>query len=397
MASSRFGYPLRIAQRTVRELSHRRLLYSRPRSENILRLRNWNNRATGDHKTILVVQLADIGDLVITSVFLRELRVCYPDAKIVLAVAPFTASYARLCPHVDSVALFDPKKLAGLKWKQCLTGCDAWWSGAADFKKEYFPQHPPDLGFTVRTHRDSIQAASQILLTATHVGQRVGYPLKPLFGYLRSTYLLDHIYPPTLTGHEIERQLKLLEVARKNIRPAGTLELWTSSQTERHALEIWKGIGSNSSGPFIGVGIGAGRPEKCWPLAHYAELVRWLESTGWTPLLIGSQADRLSAEKILSVSGSQRAINLTGQIPLETTAAFFKTLNFFVGNDSGPMHLAVAARVPTVGIFGPEDSSRWGPWPPGLRSIAVSAPEKNLPSLKPETVQAAILKLRESL
>ena len=112
-------------------------------------------------------------------------------------------------------------------------------------------------------------------------------------------------------------------------------------------------------------------PAKRWPEQHFATLGRQL-ARGFDaePVLIGSRdpdevrlCDRLAA----SLGGR----NLAGQTDLPTLAAVLHRALLFVGNDSGPMHLAAALGTPTVGIFG---STSPGWTAPRGRRAAVAGP-----------------------
>lgn len=71
-------------------------------------------------------------------------------------------------------------------------------------------------------------------------------------------------------------------------------------------------------------------------------------------------------------SARGRTIDLTGKVDLLTAYACLKRASLFVGNDSGLMHIAAAAGCPTVGLFGPSDERRYGPW--GDKAVAVRGP-----------------------
>jgi ADP-heptose:LPS heptosyltransferase len=60
----------------------------------------------------------------------------------------------------------------------------------------------------------------------------------------------------------------------------------------------------------------------------------------------------------------ERRIDLVGAVDLPTAAACLRRCALFVGNDSGLMHLAAAAGVPTLGLFGPSPDGRYRPWGP---------------------------------
>jgi ADP-heptose:LPS heptosyltransferase len=65
-----------------------------------------------------------------------------------------------------------------------------------------------------------------------------------------------------------------------------------------------------------------------------------------------------------------RFIDLAGRVDLLTAFACLKHARLFIGNDSGTMHLAAAAGVPTIGLFGPSDERLYAPWGRTPRSCA---------------------------
>jgi ADP-heptose:LPS heptosyltransferase len=69
-------------------------------------------------------------------------------------------------------------------------------------------------------------------------------------------------------------------------------------------------------------------------------------------------------EAVISRIPVERLIDTVGKIDLLTVAACLERCRFFVGNDSGLMHLAAAVGVPTLGLFGPSREEHYAPWGP---------------------------------
>jgi ADP-heptose:LPS heptosyltransferase len=65
----------------------------------------------------------------------------------------------------------------------------------------------------------------------------------------------------------------------------------------------------------------------------------------------------------------KRVIDATGEVDLLIVGAMLKRARLFVGSDSGLMHLAASAGAPTLGLFGPSDARRYGPWGPHARAL----------------------------
>jgi ADP-heptose:LPS heptosyltransferase len=123
----------------------------------------------------------------------------------------------------------------------------------------------------------------------------------------------------------------------------------------------------------------AATPEKTWQSTSFLEIAEHLEvSSGLQILFIGGPGEDLSA------FGKYRTVSGTA---LEELARLMRDASFFVGNDSGPAHVAGAFGVPQVVIFGPSDAEIWSPWRTLSRVVKADGPIDAIPV---QTVIAAI-------
>jgi ADP-heptose:LPS heptosyltransferase len=116
----------------------------------------------------------------------------------------------------------------------------------------------------------------------------------------------------------------------------------------------------------------AAAAEKTWTREGFLAVARHLRSCGIEPVFIGAAADDLSAfAGYLAVKGAS----------LSDIKALLARSSLFVGNDSGPAHMAAAFGIPVVVIFGASDPAIWGPWrtpfevvtsPGGIAAITAS-------------------------
>jgi ADP-heptose:LPS heptosyltransferase len=86
-------------------------------------------------------------------------------------------------------------------------------------------------------------------------------------------------------------------------------------------------------------------------------------------MLLGGPDDRWAAEAVRRVVSRDRMIDLVGRADLLTAFACLTHARMFVGNDSGLMHMAAAAGIPTLGLFGPSDDRLYGPWGKHARAL----------------------------
>jgi heptosyltransferase-3 len=109
---------------------------------------------------------------------------------------------------------------------------------------------------------------------------------------------------------------------------------------------------------------------KTWPAASFLQVARYLEgSLGLQPVFIGGSGEDLS------LFGDFRTL---AGAPLDELKSVMSGAALFVGNDSGPAHMAAAFGVPAVVIFGNSDPVVWAPWRTASQSIVARGPIENV-------------------
>jgi len=123
----------------------------------------------------------------------------------------------------------------------------------------------------------------------------------------------------------------------------------------------------------------AATPEKTWPAASFLEIARYLsQSLNLEPVFIGAESDHVSA-----FSGSRTIVGAT----LAEIARLMRDAALFIGNDSGPAHIAAAFGVPEVVLFGPSSLETWAPWRTSAEAIKAEGP---IDSIRVSRVVAAV-------
>ena len=113
--------------------------------------------------------------------------------------------------------------------------------------------------------------------------------------------------------------------------------------------------------PLVAIHPGSPIPLKRWLPERYAELADWLIAQKRAQVLFVGVEDEISI--ITQVQGLMRgeSINIAGKTTVTQLASILHSCNVFIGNDSGPMHLAAAVGTQTIGLYGPGDPTRFGP------------------------------------
>ncbi len=325
-------------------------------------------------QSILLVELVDIGDMALASFMWREIRGRFPNARITLVVQSSVLNLVELCPYVDRVLTFDYRDYP--RWKRTRTAPLRWWLKALRFSvKELWPLQI-DLAITPRWNIDGLQALGGIISYVSGAQDRVGFRPRPdeleKSRAVRANAALFTAGPewPQLK-HEVELRTDLLHAI--GIEDADTtLEVWVSPADRAVAAALGAGKGS----PIIALAPGAAWAFRRWPAAQFAALGRWLqEDIGATILLLASPAEEELCAAITAEMNPSRTINTAGKITLRQMAALLQDhCELFIGNDSGPLHVAGAASVPVVGLYGPGIYQRFGPWGEGSELIRLGLP-----------------------
>ena len=129
---------------------------------------------------------------------------------------------------------------------------------------------------------------------------------------------------------------------------------------------------------------GSGGAFKCWPVSRFAAVLEWLRRRRIPAVVLWGPAEQTRSADLDPFLPSQR---LSPASPVELAEALAGA-RLYVGNDSGPGHLAAAVGTPTISLFGPTDPRLWRPL--GARGRVIAAPDGSMDSLALEEVLAAV-------
>ncbi|MSO91935.1 MAG: lipopolysaccharide heptosyltransferase family protein [Rhodospirillales bacterium] len=149
-----------------------------------------------------------------------------------------------------------------------------------------------------------------------------------------------HANPGRDFMHTIERQAEQLRMAGIDDVPAPDLS-WITTDAQRFRLL--------DRFALVAPGGAAHRPEKRWPQARYAALMKRLLEKNVTPVLIGGSEERALLRDLTKAVPA--AIDLGGQTSITDLVALARRARGAVGNDTGPMHALAAAGCPTVVLY----------------------------------------------
>lgn len=312
--------------------------------------------AATDAQTVLVVRLDEIGDMAMCSAFLRGLRRGLPEARVTLVVKPAVRDFVACCPYVDEVLAFDQsggrlRRFLALPWR-------AWWFGVRLRRERRF-----DLAILPRWDADYYYGPFVALWSGAR--RRVGYservtPYKAVVnrGFDR---LLTDVLDDRSVRHDMEHNAEMLRFV--GIAPDGdVLEAWTNDSDAAFAAETLRAAGIGPEEMLVGLGPSGGHSIlKQWPVARFAEVGAALrEQHGARVLVFGGPGEEALGAALAEALGPT-ALNLVGRTTLRQMAALMARCRVYVGNDSGPTHIAAAVGTPVVAVFGSSCRHRFRP------------------------------------
>lgn len=159
--------------------------------------------------------------------------------------------------------------------------------------------------------------------------------------------------------------------------------------TEQERLQAF------SPGPLkdaqgIAIHPGSGGTSKCWPLTHFAEVIKTLWKKNVPVLLLAGPADTERLSTLLQLIGNPPAPALLRTVvnaPLVEVAEHLQQYTIYLGNDSGITHLAAMLGIPTIVLFGPSSPTMWKPIGPDVQVMY----EHELKNLSVEVVLDTII------
>lgn len=325
-------------------------------------------------RSVLVITKHNfMGDTIVATPLLRGIRQIYPNATIMLLTGKQAAQTLREFPFVDSenVIEYDPKKTQ--------KGIAATWRVICDLRGKIGGS--PDLCLVADR---SVRAAVIALLSRARI--RAGFDTEG------RGCLLTHRVPYDPEKRESECCLDILraaapeECAGIHFDPMPLLCV-TEAERKRGAAILRE---HEAIGPLlVGIQAGASYHAKQWSPAKFAEVATALAHNGAGIVLIGYGDSERKASRLLREAAGDRVpiIDLTGETEMRETMGVLTHLSLFIGNDTGPSHIAASLGVPTVSLFGPTLSKKWGEASP--RNLVLSAPDGKLSKLEVAPVLAA--------
>jgi len=293
---------------------------------------------------VLLIQLGDIGDVVLTIPAIRTLRRHFPEDELVVCVRENARELAEDCPWTDRIISVDKR--------QRKTGDELAYQARflASLRKPRF-----SLAIDLRT--GSRGAVAAFLSGARY---RIGRFADD--GRLWRNRLFTHLVKPENETFQYAAEHHLNVIAPLGVYTDDcTPTLTVPEPRKRRALAILREAGIPDHRPIVAIHPFSLWQYKEWQSSQWVSLMNHITTRwGFSVIVTGSPVERARARELTQRPGGT-ICNLAGKTSIGDLPALLRLCAFFIGVDTAALHIAGAVGVPTVGIFGPSSPITWAP------------------------------------
>jgi lipopolysaccharide heptosyltransferase I len=299
---------------------------------------------------ILIVKPSSFGDVIHTFPALEQIRRCFPDAAISWVVNREYAELVEQSALVDEVIVFDRNRWRNWRCWHEMVGF------VRDLRRRNF-----DLVFDFQG-----LLRSGLIAWLSGGRRRVG------FANARegaTIFYSEKVALPVNLKHAVDKNLFLVQSSLSVADEVTFPELESRPDCLKRARQICREYGIVAEGGILAVAPSTRWESKRWPPEFFAAVMDAVVQTcpGVSCWLLGTAGERALGEAVVSACQQAQPVNLMGKTNSGILTEMLRMSSALLCNDSGPMHLAAALRVPTVALFGPTDPDLTGPYGPGHR------------------------------
>jgi heptosyltransferase I len=330
---------------------------------------------------LLIVRLGSMGDVIHTLPSVTALRRSFPEAMIGWVIEErwaellCTLSTPRSGPRSPQRPLVDKIHTVNTKaWRSSPFSNQTWEQIAAGLSDLRAGRYEIAVDF---------QGAARSALIASWSGAPVIYGVAQPRENVASLFYTRQVL--ARGSHIVEQNLSLAEAVAREPLEMPHVEFPYDETAQK---ECSRRLTDQDIGEFMLLNPGAGWGAKQWPAERYGYVAKLLAEDGFKTLINCGPGEKNLAQAVEANSGGaaeEIACSLTQLIAITRRASLF------IGGDTGPMHLAAALGIPTVGIFGPTDPARNGPF--GTRSIVLRSPSSPTTHSRREQPDAGLLEI----
>jgi len=288
-------------------------------------------------KKILILRYEHMGDYIVSLPAIKKVRDSFPLAEISIVVAPWNEKLAGATPYVDKI-LVGKNPLA--KRNLSLGG----------FIKNFIREIPGFLKFIKLIRGDSYD------LVISFSNRKFSKFILP---FVKSKKIISGLDLEPVEEREVKRCLRVVESLGAK-QQSSKVQFKISKQDKEKVNKILRGREFFKKDIVI-LHLLTPLASKNWPKENWIKLIKKIDSNNRVFVLIGTAEERAILERIKSELVGLNVVNLAGKLDLVPLVYFISKVKFYLGGDSGPMHIANLFKIPSVILFGQTNEKVWGP------------------------------------
>jgi len=293
---------------------------------------------------VLLIQLGDIGDVVLTLPAMQALRRRFPDNELAVCVREHARELAEDCPWTDRVIAVDKR------------APDVWRNLLSQFR---FLSRLRKPGFSLAIDlRTGTRGAIAAFLSGAPY--RIGRFSDD--GPLWRNRLFTHLVRPTNEIHQYASEHHLNILAPLGLATDEKIPtLVVPESRKRRAGEMLRAAGVPGDRPMVAIHPFSLWSYKEWQTREWTTVIRHLrDHYGFSVIITGAPPERARAME-LTEPFEDHVFNLAGNTTIGDLPAVLQLCRLFIGVDTASLHIAAAVGVPTIGLFGPSSPLTWAP------------------------------------
>jgi heptosyltransferase III len=298
-----------------------------------------------ENSRALFIRIRNLGEAVLDTANLRALKHFRPDLRITTLVEATFADLYAADPQIEVIPL--PRSAKDRR------------SSLAARLKVIGEIRRHDFAAVINLHGGPTSAAVTFLSGARHrVGAR----------HFRGGYAYNLRIPPAeeILGrkdlHTVEYQFgqfKWLGLPGGEPEPT---RLYIAPQFRQSALAAMREAGVDPEKPYVALAPTNEFYTKRWPPERFAAVADALVARGFQIVMTGAPTAEQRAQLAETRGASKHHLACLASLRIGELVAVIAGAKLFIGNDSGPAHIAAAVKTPLVALFGPASAIRWSPW-----------------------------------
>jgi len=308
----------------------------------------------------LVIQLRQIGDVLISTTLCETLKKSFPNSQVDYCVYPYAAPVAQHNPFIDHLLIIPNGAKDNALWKL--------------LKKILFMRKQKyDYVIEVLNTPKSINLA-RLSGSKTIIGRASGKARARHYD-VAVTYTPDFL-ADVAASDSVKNRLALLAPIKDTLEYVTDYKIYLTAQELQAAKERLVAAGIDLNKPLFFFSLSSRSPQqKQWPLDYFIKTIRYcIDQYGAQIITAPAPASLADDHYVKTQLTTAKNFFILPDLNLREAAAVIAHCNLFVGNDSGPRHMAIAVNTASVAIFSPQiNHFNWDlPNHPKHRSITLN-------------------------